>query len=241
VLWVLATVAAFLTAFYMTRQVIMTFFGEEKWRSLGAHGDEHDDADADLDSAPAHDGEHHGLTPDFEPSESSWIMTVPLVVLAGLSLTAGILNLPFSDRFHQLEHWLEPVIGEYELPHGTTLWVLVVLAVLVSVIGILCGFGVYAQHRVDPALIERKEFAHAWYIDETYAAVAGGPGRKAFDAMVWFDRNVIDKAVDGVGFLTLRGGELVRRVQSGRVRGYALGMACGAVVLLGYAVVRMGF
>ena len=83
-------------------------------------------------------------------------------------------------------------------------------------------------------------FAHSWSIDESYAAVAGGPGRKAVDAMAWFDRNVLDKAVNGVGFLTLQGGDLIRRVQSGRVRGYALGMACGAVVLLGYAVVRMG-
>jgi NADH-quinone oxidoreductase subunit L len=246
VLWIIGLVAALLTAFYMTRQVIMTFFGEEKWRHLGADelaGEDHqpeEEAHAH-GSAAAGEDHHHGLTPDFEPTESSWIMTVPLVLLAGLAIVGGALNLPFTRGTELLARWLEPVVGEADLPHGATLWTLVVIAVVIAVVGILAGLGVYVQHRLEPEVVEQDVFAHGWYIDETYAAVAGGPGRRAFDAMAWFDRNIIDGAVNGVAFLVGEGGALLRRFQSGRVRGYALGMACGAVLLLGYVAVRMGF
>jgi NADH-quinone oxidoreductase subunit L len=253
VLWIIGLLAALLTAFYMTRQVVMTFFGEEKWRTpdpatvtdrpedhqpeqvAEAHGG------PDGDHAGGHGDGHHGLTPDFEPTESGWIMTVPLLALAGLAIVGGGLNLPFTHGTKLLENWLEPVVGSFELPHGATIWTLVVIAVVVAIVGILAGIGVYVQHRVAPEAVEQDVFAHGWYIDETYAAVAGGPGRRAFDAMAWFDRNVIDGAVNGAAWLAGQGGQLIRRLQSGQMRGYALGMACGAVLMLAYVALRMGF
>jgi NADH-quinone oxidoreductase subunit L len=151
------------------------------------------------------------------------------------------LNLPFTHGTKLLENWLEPVVGSFDLPHGATIWTLVVIAVVVAIVGILAGIGVYVQHRVASEAVEQDVFAHGWYIDETYAAVAGGPGRRAFDAMAWFDRNVIDGAVNGAAWLAGQAGQLIRRLQSGQMRGYALGMACGAVLMLAYVALRMGF
>ncbi len=247
VLWVIGLLAALMTAFYMTRQVVMTFFGPEKWRTLGAEDASADEADSADDHAAAHadDHGHHGLTPDFTPTESGWLMTLPLVALAGLALIGGVIQLPFTAKTKFLERWLEPVLvgGEFHLPHGVTLWSLVVIAVVVAIVGILAGIGVYAQRRIDPAVVEKDAFAHAWYIDETYAAVAApdGVGRKAFDGLAWFDRNVIDRAVMGAGWLSARTGDSIRRLQTGQVRGYALGFAVGAALVLGYFVTRMGF
>src|SRR6476659_3765049 len=90
VLWALGLVTALLTAFYMTRQVILTFFGDsERWRveeepalvpagevvGADAHTAAHDEHDE-------HDGHAHHLSPDHTPRESPWTMTLPLVVLA---------------------------------------------------------------------------------------------------------------------------------------------------------------
>ncbi len=241
VLWLIGLLTALLTAFYMTRQVIMTFFGEEKWRDLPA--EEHAEAEHAHAADDAHDahGGHHGLTPDFTPHESPWIMTVPLVLLAGLAFVGGAINLPFTHGTQLLDNWLEPVVGHFDGEHGATLWALIVIAVVVALVGILVGIGIYAQHRVPADDVELSVFAHGWYIDETYAEVAGGPGRAAFDALAWFDRNIIDGAVNGVGFLAEKVGNGIRRLQSGQVRGYALGMAVGAVLILGFVVTRMGF
>src|SRR5439155_8092233 len=81
VLWVIGAVTALLTAFYMTRQVRLVFFGEERWRGKLHH----------------------------EPHESPGVMTFPLVVLAGLSLAGGVINLPFHG-FKQLTEWLRPAV-----------------------------------------------------------------------------------------------------------------------------------
>lgn len=240
VLWAIGLVTALITAFYMTRQVVMTFFGEERWRTLDGHHEVDEDHGAE-EVAHSADHGHHGLTPDFEPTESSWTMTLPLLVLAVLAVAGGAINLPFTEGTKRLELWLEPVVGRFELPSGGTLWALVVVAVAIAIVGILAGFGVYAQRRVDPELVEQDVFAHGWYIDETYAAVAGGPGRRAFDALAWFDRNVIDGAVNGAAWLVGLAGAQLRRLQSGQVRGYALGMAVGAVLVLVGFVIRMGF
>ncbi|HKY15715.1 MAG TPA: NADH-quinone oxidoreductase subunit L [Microthrixaceae bacterium] len=249
VLWAIGLLTALITAFYMTRQVVMTFFGEEKWRSLTGEG--HDpaggsavnaaeNADADLEHSPAHD--QHGLTPDFEPHESPPLMTLPLVALAGLAIVGGLINLPFSDQFERLGGWLEPVIAhEHEMPGGSTLVVLAIVAILAALTGIGLALVVYVRKRIPAKDIEQEAFARGFYIDESYSRFVGGPGRRLFDAVAWFDANVIDGAVNGVGTVTQVAGTQLRRLQSGRVRGYAMGMAIGAVLLVGYAVARMGF
>jgi NADH-quinone oxidoreductase subunit L len=233
VLWVIGLVVAALTAFYMTRQLIMTFFGEEQWRTADPHADEHDDAHDDHD--------HHHLTPDHTPHESPWTMRGPLVVLALFAAISGFINLPFSKQFHRLESWLHPVlVFENPLPKsGPVLFGLASGAFTMAMLGIGGAYWVYYRKKVAASSIEKPVLAHAWYIDETYAKVAGGPGEAAFQGIADFDAKVVDGAVNGVGAGTLGLGGRLRGLQNGLTRSYALGIGVGAVALLGYIVTRM--
>jgi NADH-quinone oxidoreductase subunit L len=81
----------------------------------------------------------------------------------------------------------------------------------------------------------------AWFIDRAYAAVADGAGRRLFDAVAWFDRTVIDGAVNGVGWLARGAGGGLRTAQNGLVRSYALVMAISGFALVGWVLARMTF
>lgn len=128
-LWVVATITAILTAVYMTRMMIMTFWGEERWAS--AHDETHE-SDATHASHSDDDDEehHHALPPDFKPHESPWSMTVPLIVLAVLSTLGGLVGVPYAmsslvgaGDVNAFEHTLEPVIakkGERSAPAPAT-------------------------------------------------------------------------------------------------------------------------
>ena len=215
VLWVLGLVTALLTAYYMTRQVIMVFYGEARW---------HD----------AH--EEHGAHGDLEPHESPAIMLFPLVVLAGLSIVGGGLNLPFSHTTERLAVWLEPVIGLHE--SETAKVPLAVVATVVALIGIALSIMVYAKHRAKP--IEPAVLAEGWYYDSTVSKFMGGPGRKAFDAAAWYDATIVDGAVNGVGRLVRGTAQRIRTVQSGNVRNYAAAIGVGVVLMLAWFVVVRG-
>jgi NADH-quinone oxidoreductase subunit L len=219
-LWAVGIVTALLTAYYMSRQVFLVFWGEERWRSV-------DDAHA-----------------DGEPHESPWTMALPLVVLAALSVAGGALNLPFSKKTEVLANWLHPVFGErlHELGISTSSkWALAGTAVVIGVIGIVFAVAVYLRGRWQPDRLEPAALKNGWYVDDLYAAVIETPGRliAAFSAFV-VDVKIIDGAVNGVGALVRNGGDRLRRVQTGYVRNYALGVAAGAVLILGYVVARAG-
>ncbi len=217
VLWALGLVTALLTAYYMSRQVFMVFFGDERWR----------DAPAEQEGAEAHQVR--------EPHESPWQMTFPLFVLAGLSLVGGGLNLPFTGDLKLLERWLEPLLEGNErvldVATGTKVG-LAAVAVAAGVLGIAAAVVVYLKKRVRP--VEPELLAHGWHYDEAITAFAGGPGRAAFEGMATFDAEVVDGAVNGVAGLVRRAGSALRPVQSGYVRSYALGVAVGVVILLGW-------
>jgi NADH-quinone oxidoreductase subunit L len=219
VLAILTLVAALLTAYYMTRQVIMVFFGEARWQDhaeeQGAHG-------------------------DLKPHESSWIMLTPLVVLAGLAVVGGGLNLPFTKDLHFLERWLEPVVevGERSLSSGTKDLKLAIAigSAIIALIGIAVAVMVYAKGRlkpVEPELLER-----GWRYDEAVSAFMGGPGRQGFEAVAWFDANVVDGAVVGAGRAVQSLGQVTRKSQPGFVRAYAVVVALGAVVMMVWFLVR---
>lgn len=234
-LWAAGIVAAVLTAFYMTRLVVMTFFGGvEHWRTPLT--DEHPPADAPADAGHG----DHGLTAGHTPHESPTTMTVPLLALAGLAVVGGLLNLPFDRRLEVLRIWLEPVlVGEEALPGPAALWVLAVVATIGAVIGVFMAYRVYEQRRFDAVRIERPVLAHAWYIDDAYAAVVGGPGEAAFQSLADADTDVVDGVVRGVGTRSREAGRLLRPVQSGLVRTYALGAAVAAGLLVAFVITRM--
>jgi NADH-quinone oxidoreductase subunit L len=232
-LWLVGFVTAGLTAYYMSRQVFMVFFGEARWEEHRAQPAEHADEHAD----------EHGHA--VRPHESPWTMTFPLVVLAGLSVFGGAINLPFGD-LDFLHKWLEPVFEGsdlHELTSSTGLKVVLLVATTVlCVVGIWAARRVYLEHRVDTAKVEPELLARGWRVDETYTAIAGGPGREAFTFMAdVVDAKGIDGAVNGVAASVRASGGRLRRLQTGYVRNYAAGVAIGAVVLVALFLSRAGF
>jgi len=225
-LWAVGLVTALLTAYYMTRQVMMVFYGEAHWSEARPAHDEHTEAADD-----AH---------VVRPHESPWIMLGPLVVLALLSIVGGALNLPFTDNLKFLERWLAPVVEEAQrqLPADITglKWTLAIVATLAAVGGIVLGMLVYLKHRiraVEPEVLEK-----AWYVDAAYAAAVAGPGTAAFEAVATADVELVDGAITGVAREVGWIGSRVRRLQTGFVRSYALGIGVGAVALLAWFLAR---
>jgi NADH-quinone oxidoreductase subunit L len=219
-LWLIGVVTALLTAYYMTRQVIMVFFGEARWND---HAEE------------------NGAHGDHTPHESPWTMVTPLVVLAGLSIVGGALQLPFSHSTKFLEHWLEPVIHHSEVSIAgswaeSNKWLLLVVAVLIAVSGVVASIAVYAKGKFK--IIEPKILADAWRYDAAVSAIVGGPGRAAFGGVAAFDAKVVDGAVNGIGSEVRAASGLLRKIQSGLVRSYAFVIGLGAVVLLAWFLLR---
>jgi len=221
VLYVLGLAAALLTAYYMTRQVIMVFFGKARW---------HD----------AH--EEHGAHGDFTPHESPKVMLLPLVVLAALSIVGGFMQLPFSKDLHFLGHWLEPVVefGEHHLSDSAydLKYVLMAIAIVVAISGIVLSYMVYVKRRIEP--IEPAILEQGWYYDKAVSDFMGGPGRKAFDGVTLADAKVVDGAGRGAGALVRAAAGEARKVQSGNVRNYAAAIGVGVTLLLVWFVVVRG-
>jgi NADH-quinone oxidoreductase subunit L len=220
ILYVVGMITALLTAYYMTRQVIMVFFGEARWND---HSEE------------------NGAHGDFKPHESPKVMLAPLVVLAGLSIVGGAMQLPFSKNTHFLEKWLEPVIefGEADIHKSWAYenkYILLGIAIVVALSGIAASYMVYSKKKF--AAIEPNVMAQGWFYDKGISNFMGGPGRKAFDGITWADRTIIDGAVNGVGKLVQGAGGFLRKGQTGAVRSYAAAVGLGVVALLVWFFVR---
>jgi NADH-quinone oxidoreductase subunit L len=222
VLYAVGLVTALLTAYYMTRQVIMVFYGEARWKDHAAE---------------------HGAHGDLTPHESPATMVMPLVVLAVLSLVGGALQLPFSSSTKFLEKWLEPIVGGGER-NITGTWaennkyVLLAVAVVVAALGIMASILVYSKKKAKA--IEPTILAEGWYYDKAVSAFMGGPGRQAFDGVAWLDKHVIDGAVDGTGKVVRAASGQGRKAQSGLVRQYASAIGVGIVGLLVWFVIVRG-
>jgi NADH-quinone oxidoreductase subunit L len=238
VLYAIGLITAILTAFYMTRQIILVFFGKARWTSH-----------ANVAEAAVGDEQHastaHG---EFKPHESPGIMLFPLVILAGLSIVGGVIQLPSfgivpDDWRHKLESWLHPVVaaGEAHITESSAYdnkALLAVLAIAAALVGIAISVAIYAKHVREP--VEPEILEQAWYYDRTVSAFMGGPGRKLFEAAAWFDRNVIDGAVNGAAKLVRLGAGGARTAQTGNIRNYAGILGVGVVLLLAWFVIGRG-
>ncbi len=243
--YLLLSIAAFFTAFYMGRQIWMVFFGKAR-----------------------HDAAAHA-------EESPWIITVPLMVLAALSLLGGALNLPF-EGFHNLGHWLEHTLGEVEaLPLDLGVagisTLLALLAIFVS--WLIYGRNPLEQGQLDPL---KKPLGpiftgmeHKWFVDEGYWAAFVDRyidvSRFLADVVDWrfwhdwfhevviagtynwlanvglnlyADQRGIDALANGLGTLTKNVSAGLRKVQNGFVRSYALSVLLGVVLILGYLLLK---
>ncbi|HLY82386.1 MAG TPA: NADH-quinone oxidoreductase subunit L [Acidimicrobiales bacterium] len=226
VLWAVGFLTAGLTAYYMSRQVALVFMGKARWQEARP-------------PAEAHVPEGHVV----EPHESPWTMATPLVILGFLALVGGVINLPWG-KANFLTRWLEPVFPKQLAPEPHVDTAIKVILAVATVALCLAGIGLglvpwlrSARHdALEPVVLR-----HAWYGDEAVAAFVAGPGTELADFTAYnVDQQTIDGAVNGVAWLVRHGGGVLRKLQTGYVRNYALGVAGGAAALLLYVVVRTG-
>jgi NADH-quinone oxidoreductase subunit L len=162
-------------------------------------------------------------------------MTIPLWILAILACVAGFVGIPavFAPNAHMLGKYLEPVVGERgaELPTGTE-GMLMVVSVVLAAIGVIVAWARFSRK---PELDEPRGFgkvlANRWYVDELYNAIIVKPLDLLAQFLVFFDKNIVDGIVNGVGRLVQYGSRQLRLLQSGQVGGYVLLMVVGILVL----------
>jgi NADH-quinone oxidoreductase subunit L len=240
-LWALGTLTAVLTAFYMTRLFSLTFWGKERFdtKAATAHGHGHDDAHGHA-AKPGHSDTHHAPA---GVHESPWVMVVPLMVLAVLSVIGGFMGVPHHSW---LEGWLEPVIPMHE---GVTAqvsegmeYLLMGVSVAGAVIGLFLALTLYKDVKKPAALAKRFAFMHKvlenkWYVDEIYDAVFVKPIRFLSESL-WkgFDTAVVDRVVVGFGKASEWTGQTVRVIQTGSIQIYALMLLLGVIVTVGYLI-----
>jgi NADH-quinone oxidoreductase subunit L len=211
--WAFGSFAALLSSLYVGRLLFLTFFGEPRSeRARHAH-------------------------------EPPAIMTAPLVVLAVGAAAGGVLATGVEGP---LPSFLEPVVGRLkEGTAGLITPVTIGIAITLSAVGLLVTWFLYGSGKIDWLALRirlaplHRFLQRGWYVDAAYATVLGTPGKAAaaFTAYV-FDAKVVDGAVNGVGILTNRLANAARRIQTGFVRNYALGLLVGAVGVLLYMGLR---
>ncbi|MEA5361913.1 NADH-quinone oxidoreductase subunit L [Amycolatopsis sp., V23-08] len=204
-------VGAGLTAFYMTRLMMMTFFGKERWKDIKST-----------------DGR------DFHPHESKPIMWIPMAILAVGSVGAGAF-FAIGDRFVD---WLAPTVGEFHEAEHTPIPAAVVpiLTLVFAALGVLIAYLIFRR----PVPVERPErvsfvtraarkdlYGNA--LNETLVA---RPGTWLSRALVFVDNRGVDGAVNGLAAGLGGGSGRLRRLQTGFVRSYALSMLGGTFLLL---------
>jgi len=217
----LALLTAGLTAFYMSRLMFLTFFGEYRGEleKAGPHDAGHGHADA-------HGGHGHGGI-----HESPWSMLLPLMVLAAGSVLVGFIHVP---------HFLAPAV-RVAAPEPHFAW-LPYLALLVSATGITVAYYLYvlvpeAPARIGAALRPlQRLFEAKYHFDDVYDGFASGVVVGQSRDTLWkgVDAWFIDGIVNGAGSVTRRVAEASRYAQAGLIRGYALVMLGGAVAVLSY-------
>jgi NADH-quinone oxidoreductase subunit L len=228
-LWAVGALTAGLTAYYMSRQVRLVFWGQARWSD---HAAEH---------GAAGDSGSHGH--DGTPHESPPVMTIPLIILAVCSVLGFLINLPISG-WNFLDRWLAPVfpatIAPQAGPSTDTKWIIGVVVTVIAFTGLAAGLGLW-RRAVDRPALEPAVLAHGWYIDDAVSAAVAGPLAKMATAFSFtIDKGLVDGTVNGVARLTAGTGRQLRRLQTGYVRNYALGIGIGAAVILAYVATRVG-
>jgi NADH-quinone oxidoreductase subunit L len=201
ILWFIGILTALLTAFYMTRLIILTFFGEKRW-------DE-----------------------DVHPHESPSTMTVPLIILAALSAFAGLFNTPVRLGLEHFLEPTFGAVEQVHPPEGITLWVLALASLVVVIIGIVIAYFRYGRGELPTERDGYWAAALDGYgVDAFYGAVIVAPGKAIATWLAKvFDPRVIDGAVNGLGYATRSFGSTMRVLQTGWVRSYAAAIVAGAL------------
>jgi NADH-quinone oxidoreductase subunit L len=231
--WAIGIVVAVLTAFYMFRLIGLTFWGNSR------------------------------VDPAVEPHihESPPVMTIPLWILAIPSILLGVVltwgGPPLFSGTGLLAGWLEPVFehGQELLGHTEAEFqilgidgALLGASVAVAVIGVLAAWRLFGvrlwifRRDPDPERVRRltarvpflyRGSLNKWWFDDLNHLLFMVIGGRVAAFLWWFDRRVVDDTVNDVARTTVGAGANLRRVQTGRVQNYALGIALGLIVMAG--------
>ena len=238
--WV-ALVTAFLTAFYVFRMMFLAFGGE--YRGGGA---------AAAAAARDHTGAHGSADPHPHLHESAWRMALPLVVLAIPAVASGVVDLPFSFAGIPA-HWLTEFLlisqrsqvpgravffGHHELDATVAM-----LSIGAAGSGILLAFLMYGMKAISAERVGRAfkpahvVLANRYYMDRLYEDILIRKGLYAglSRGAEWVDANVIDRVGNGLGWLGRNLGRAPAQLQTGQVQVY------GAVITAGLIVLVVGF
>jgi NADH-quinone oxidoreductase subunit L len=217
-LFVLALITVFMTAFYMFRVVFMTFGGES--RAVKPHG---------------HAGGHAG---HGEPHESPQVMVIPMVVLAVLAVISGFWGVTghFASFMGEQSSTQNFFAGLFNVFTHPLPWISLAIAGL----GILLAYAIYSAGWLSRERIGETFkplytlFFRKYFLDELYENILvkqvlmGG----MFARFQWFDTSVVDGVANGVGDSPVESGKVLRKTESGQLQVYGLTIALGLVAII---------
>ncbi len=215
--YLLVLITAAFTAFYMFRLVGLTFFGKPRYGS------------------------------NVHPHESPSTMTIPLIILAVLSVFGGFIGLPHIFGYNVLEHWLEPVFANSysiiqtwrpdSIHSVSTEIILILVSVVVAAASIFISFRKYSKQE---SFEEEKGFGkvleNKYYLDEVYDKTVVEPIFKTSDRILWkiFDVKFIDGIVNGVANFASRTSIDWKKLQTGVIQDYGTFAVAGVIIIILY-------
>ncbi len=225
--WLIGAVAAIMTSFYMFRSVFMTFYGKPR------------------------------MTPEVEHHvhESPPLMTVPLMILAFLSLVGGFVGIPILSGWHVFGDFLAPVFAPAQKiltaghgVHHPSLSLelgLMLVSLAIAFAGLFLARWMYlTDPSVPDKVIDKFKGLHTlvynkYWMDQIYDVLFVN-SIVGFSRFLWraFDEAVIDGIVNGIAQLVREWAVGLRRLQTGFIKDYALSILCGVLLILGYLALR---
>jgi NADH-quinone oxidoreductase subunit L len=227
VVFSMALVAAFMTAFYVFRALFITFHGEFRG---GVEAEEGSQAGG------------HGV----HLAESPWVMVVPMVFLAVPAVVSGFLANPLNATWGLglvPAHWLSELLGSIalvEVHHEGFSFLMAFGSTAVALAGIGLAYSMYYTRWVDPERVTaamRPAYIAAsrkYYLDDVYEEWITRRGFYAGIAQAtdWVDRNIVDRTGEGIGFLGRNLGRVIATLETGQVQAYGAGISVGVVFIL---------
>lgn len=228
IFWLIGVLTAMMTAFYMFRLLSLTFYGKERF-------------------------DHH----HFHPHESPSVMTIPLMILAFLSVVGGYIGIPeiFSGEHGNFFHsWLEPVyspamekLNQFGSHTHFEEILLMVLSVAAALASVYWAFQIYTKK---PFIAEKistrfksvyNVLFNKYFIDEIYESTIIKPIQKGSEKILWkfTDNLIIDGAVNGIAKLVDTGSGLIRKIQNGIAQFYAIIMMLGIALVLFWVILSL--
>lgn len=228
IFWIIGVLTAVMTAFYMFRLVSLTFFGKERFDKNHTH-----------------------------PHESPSVMTIPLIILAGLSVIGGYIGIPavFSgEGGNKFESWLHPIFEQSERRlalYGSHSHLeeilLMVISVVLALSSMYFAYYIYTKKR---SIAEKTSVAFGaiyrllldkYRVDEFYETIIIRPIQLVSEKVLWkfTDNKIIDGFINGAASLVSSTSDLTKRLQNGLTQFYAILMLLGISAVLFWIIIKL--